>query len=179
MSFVAPAILIGVLVAGAAPAATLGPQEPKPDPKPALTSLTGTEWTVVELAGTPVTATPGPREPYLAFLANGKVGGADGCNRLSGTYTAKPPNGLAFGPVASTRMACPGGENVGARLASAMQGTSHWSLVAGRLELLGATGPPLAILAQRAPVPAKTPKEGAAPAAKVPGKPKAGKPVTP
>jgi heat shock protein HslJ len=144
-------LVIGLIAAGAAPAAVAsGPQDPPPA---ALTSLAGTEWTIVELAGTPVASTPGPREPHLSFLANGKVAGADGCNRLMGTYKATPPNGVAFGPAASTRMACPGVEDVGARLASALKGTSHWSVVEGRLQLLGATGTPLAVLVRRAPSP--------------------------
>ena len=167
--------LLRVLVIGwltAAPARAR--QDPPP---PTITSLTGTEWTIVELAGTPVTSKPGPREPHLSFLANGKVAGADGCNRLMGTYKATPPNGLTFGPAASTRMACPGVEDVGARLASALQGTSHWSLVAGRLQFLGATGKPLASLARRAPAPAADTKAAPTPAGKVRGAP--AKPVKP
>jgi heat shock protein HslJ len=170
--------VIGWLAAasGTTPATARGPQDPPPA---ALTSLTGTEWTIVELAGAPVTSKPGPREPHLSFLANGKVAGADGCNRVTGSYKATPPNGVTFGPAASTRMACPGVEDVGARLASALQGTSHWSLVEGRLQLLGATGKPLAILARRAATPAGAPSAAPKLPAKVRGAPASAKPVKP
>jgi heat shock protein HslJ len=170
---IARAVLIGMLAAGVVPA-TRAAQDPAPAP---LESLTGTEWTIVELGGARVTATAGPRAPHLAFLANGKVGGSDGCNRLSGAYTATPPDGLVFGPTASTRMACPGVEDVGARLASAMKGTSHWRIVSDRLQLLGATGQPLAVLEPRAPIPAADAKVGSPPK-KVRGTPPA-KPVKP
>lgn len=60
------------------------------------------EWTVVDIAGAGV---EGPR-PTLAFMADGGVGGFAGCNRWRADATLTD-EGLAFGPAASTRMACP------------------------------------------------------------------------
>ena len=43
--------------------------------------------------------------PFLVFDEGGRVSGSGGCNRLAGTYTASGEQ-LAFGPLATTRMAC-------------------------------------------------------------------------
>lgn len=56
----------------------------------------------------------------LDFSAGGKVTGDDGCNRLTGSYTAGPGT-LRFGPFAGTRRACAGpadavGREAGERL---------------------------------------------------------------
>jgi heat shock protein HslJ len=114
------------------------------------TALAGTAWTVVELAGeaVPVDATPAARQPHLVFGADGRLSGSDGCNRLTGSYTVKA-NGISFGQIAGTRMACPNADTRASRFHAAMKGTSHWSIVNGRLHFLGATGKPLAVLARR------------------------------
>jgi heat shock protein HslJ len=113
-------------------------------------SLEGTAWNAVELSGTPVPAQSADpdRAPHLVFGTGGRLSGADGCNRLTGPYTVKD-NGVTFGQIAGTLMACPNTEEVARRFQAALQGTSHWSLVGGRLELYGATGKPLAIFERR------------------------------
>lgn len=46
--------------------------------------------------------------PQLEFhKADGKVMGTTGCNQLNGTYTTTG-NNIAFGPLLTTKMACPG-----------------------------------------------------------------------
>ncbi len=44
----------------------------------------------------------------LAFDEQGRVSGSDGCNRYMSGYTSDADT-LAIGPIATTRMACPGG----------------------------------------------------------------------
>ncbi|MFC0501100.1 META domain-containing protein [Asaia krungthepensis] len=44
---------------------------------------------------------------FLTFRADGFLSGTGGCNRLMGRVTASG-NALTFGPMAGTRMACPG-----------------------------------------------------------------------
>jgi heat shock protein HslJ len=108
-------------------------------------------WNVVELYGTavaPDAASP-DRQPHLVFGAEGRLSGADGCNRLTGPYTIKG-NGITFGEIAGTRMACPKTDEIAKRLLAALKGTSHWSIVNDRLEFYGATGKPLAVLERRA-----------------------------
>lgn len=137
-------------------------------------SPVGPTWVAVELAGMPVPAEPAARRPSIAFVAGGRVSGTDGCNRINGPYTLNGER-LTFGALATTRMACPGADEIGRRFAGALTGTSRFRIAAGRLELYGATGKPLAILevkreaAPGAPVP---PASGTPPAAAAPLKSK-------
>lgn len=112
--------------------------------------LEGTAWNAVEVYGTAVTAdsAPAERRPHLVFGTDGRVSGADGCNRLTGPYTVKA-NGITFGAIAGTRMACPKTDELATRFNAALKGTSHWSIVKDRLELYGATGKPLAVFEKR------------------------------
>ena len=111
--------------------------------------LGGTAWTAVELAGMKVAAkSTAGNEPHLVFGNDGRVSGADACNRLTGTYTLKG-DGITFGELAGTRMFCAESDEVVQRFHSALKGTSRWKIVAGRLEFYGATGKPLAVFEQR------------------------------
>lgn len=62
-----------------------------------LSSLAGSEWG-------PEGATDDER--FVAFKAEGEVIGHGGCNRFFGSYV-QDGQALSFGPLASTRMACP------------------------------------------------------------------------
>ena len=66
------------------------------------TSLAGTAWTIVEIDGEEV----GGETYHLQFTGD-RLSGQAGCNRFSGAYAAGPDL-LTIGPVAATRMACPG-----------------------------------------------------------------------
>src|SRR5262245_50514931 len=59
----------------------------------ALLSLAGSEW-----------GPAGNGEQYIQFR-EGQVAGHSGCNRYTGTFTAKGET-LTFGSLASTKMAC-------------------------------------------------------------------------
>jgi putative lipoprotein len=67
-------------------------------------ALGGSDWVVVQMNGNAVQEA---RVPALKFDRDGRVSGTSGCNRFTGTYTEKD-GGLEFGPLATTRMACPG-----------------------------------------------------------------------
>jgi heat shock protein HslJ len=110
------------------------------------------EWLAIELAGTAVAPdiAPHDRQPQLVFTADGRVAGADGCNRVTGPYTVKA-NGLTFGQIAGTLMACLKTDEISKRFRAALKGTSHWAIVNDRLELYGATGKPLAVFVRRVP----------------------------
>ena len=69
---------------------------------PVAISLTGTEWVLTDLAGTP--ALPGGKAT-LAFPEAGRVAGNGSCNRFTGAVTITGDE-LRMGPLASTRMAC-------------------------------------------------------------------------
>jgi heat shock protein HslJ/mannose-6-phosphate isomerase-like protein (cupin superfamily) len=99
-------------------------------------SLFDATWVAVELTGTPVPLTPAERQPSLRFVAGGRVGGTDGCNRIQATYTVTGDR-IAFGPIAATRMACPGTESLAGRFEAALKGAQRWRLASGRLQLFG------------------------------------------
>src|SRR5215471_2652883 len=123
------------------------PQAKTPPPPP---TLKGTAWTAVETYGTPAPAGPDKKEAYLFFDNAGRVSGSDSCNRLTGPYTLKG-NGLSFGKMAVTTMACI--TDVPDRFLAAPKGTSHYDIIDGKLQLYGATGKPLAVFTRRAPEP--------------------------
>jgi len=135
-------------------------------------SLVGPTWAAVELAGTPVAAEPAARQPSIAFVANGRVAGTDGCNRISAPYTQNGER-ISFGAMITTRMACPGADEVSRRFAEAIQGTTGWRIAGGRLEFRDATGKPLATFMVRpAAVPPPSPAAPASPAPPAPLKSK-------
>lgn len=63
--------------------------------------LTGVEWQLAEIEG----GLPEGTVPSLQFLPEGRVAGSGGCNRVMGSYSLSG-EGLSFGPMASTMMAC-------------------------------------------------------------------------
>ncbi len=63
--------------------------------------LVGEQWTVTEVRGRPITQSP----PTMTFLRAGRVSGTTSCNRYSGPYRLGG-EGLSFGPMVSTKMAC-------------------------------------------------------------------------
>lgn len=64
-------------------------------------SLDGTNWTIVMMDQIPVL----PDVPTALRFGGGQVSGSGGCNRISGSYTAKGGD-LIFGPLIATEMAC-------------------------------------------------------------------------
>jgi heat shock protein HslJ len=76
------------------------------------------------------------------FGADGRVAGSGGCNQFSGGYTLEG-DGLAIGPVASTRKACLEPEGVGEQEAAylaALARVTTWSFREERLQLRAADG---------------------------------------
>ena len=66
-------------------------------------------WALEEIEGAAVTTADFGRElPVLEFhKVDGKVMGNSGCNQLSGSYKTDGDK-ITFGPMISTKMACPG-----------------------------------------------------------------------
>lgn len=68
--------------------------------------LGGTRWTLVELEGVAVELGDEESAPHLVLdEVSSRLSGSGGCNRLAGSYEVGD-EGLRFGPIASTRMAC-------------------------------------------------------------------------
>lgn len=115
--------------AAAAATLALGGCVTLPDAHP----LSGTEWqlTAIDTSGSTTTLTPAvQRRHTIAFLDGGEVQLQLDCNRGRSTWTAGTPmNGagsITFGPVASTRMACPE-PSFGNDLAGGLEATERYS----------------------------------------------------
>ena len=73
----------------------------------ATTVVEGPKWQLAEMNRIPVSRLAGERKPFLKFDAEKKqVTGFAGCNNFFGGYE-RDGTSLKFGPVGSTRMACP------------------------------------------------------------------------
>lgn len=67
-------------------------------------TLTNTYWKLVELNGAAVGPGEG-RELHMILKGDDQVAGYAGCNQFTGSVTVSG-DGLAFGPIASTRRMC-------------------------------------------------------------------------
>ena len=114
-----------------APSASLQPRSSRP--------LEKTYWKAIELDGKPVSASGSTREVYIILGGAGRVGGSDGCNRIIGSYTLSG-DGIGFGALAGTQMACPDAADTERGLRRALSDAARWSIAGDRLELLDATG---------------------------------------
>lgn len=67
------------------------------------TSVVASEWRIVALDGTGTV-----EQPEIRFSADGAFSGTTGCNRFQGLVRFEDRDLVIDGPVATTRMACPG-----------------------------------------------------------------------
>lgn len=112
----------------------------------AATLLDDTSWVLTSLGG----IEPVPHVIVaLDFDGSGGVTGSDGCNRLSGSYSADDGS-LRFGPLASTKMACPGVVNTqAAAFTAALDAARTFAVVDNYLDVYGADGAHLLALMRR------------------------------
>lgn len=111
--------------------------------RPAL--LLSDNWVLTQFDGKPVTAAPTGREvPRLDIqLTEGRVTGTTGCNRLTGRVRADGQR-VQFGPLATTRMACPGDAGTyESAFLNALQTPLTYRIGEGQLTLLRANKPVL------------------------------------
>ena len=98
-------------------------------------TITGFAWRLVAIQWADGHATR-PADPagYLFELgADGRVSGKADCNRMMGTYTIDAQT-LRFGPLATTRMACPPG-SVDADWLRALAAADSWLVRDGHLHI--------------------------------------------
>ena len=105
--------------------------------------LPETYWRILQLEGQDLRPS-GDRtqEPHMILRAEEPraFSATVGCNRMMGGYWLEP-GGIAFGPVAGTRMACP--EPLAAAetaLTKALEGARSWRIIGPGLELFDADG---------------------------------------
>jgi heat shock protein HslJ len=110
--------------------------------------LEGTRWQVTHLTRGPwptaspdpnssVSASPAPPDAYLQF-ADGKLAGSDGCNALFGD-AAVAGDRIRFGPIGTTKKACPGVTGTDA-VRAVLTGTVGWRIEDNVLTLTNAIG---------------------------------------
>jgi len=103
-------LVIALTLAGCAPEeagvaeAPAGAATEAKSMKPDVT-LVNTYWKLVELNGALVEPGEG-KELHMILRSDDQVGGYAGCNQFTGSVTVTG-EGIAFGPIASTRRMCP------------------------------------------------------------------------
>lgn len=104
-------------------------------PKPGqVAGITGVEWRLVALNGSPVSPASGRRPTLFLDGTARRATGSTGCNRYNGRFTLKG-SVLTFSALAATRMACPEGAELEAGFLKALAGARTWILRGGRLTL--------------------------------------------
>ncbi len=107
-------------------------------------ALEGTYWQLIRLDDSAVVRLPPPHGPHLVLDADShRISGSGGCNRLVGTYEVDGDS-LTFGPIATTRMACPEGMETETALLSVLAQVRKWSTEAKHMSLSDSTGKTLA-----------------------------------
>ena len=103
--------------------------------------LESSRWRLTELDGAPVISTPDERAAHIVFERSPtpRVSGSTGCNRFVGSYESGRSR-LAFGAIASTRMACPDAMAQERAFEQALQDVRRWRAEDGELELLDEQG---------------------------------------
>jgi len=104
--------------------------------------LNDTGWILTELNGQPVPAGP----PVTLNFAAGNLGGTDGCNHYSGTYTMEGSQITVGKEILSTLMACEEGiMQQSSAYMTALTGAVKFEIKGGNLSLLDESGSVLAV----------------------------------
>jgi copper homeostasis protein (lipoprotein) len=97
-------------------------------------------WKLVRLRDEPVVVVQNQREPHIILrVEDRRVAGSGGCNRLAGGYSVDS-NLIAFGMLASTRMACAEGMEQEQLFLEALRQAARWRVGGSHLELFDARG---------------------------------------
>lgn len=91
--------------------------------------IEGTQWYLSEVAGSPVSPAANEKQPHILFdAAKLQVTGFAGCNNFFGSYELDGA-ALKFGPIGSTRMACPDLEtSLETEVFKALENTRSWEV---------------------------------------------------
>ncbi|CAB1208501.1 META domain-containing protein [Acinetobacter bouvetii] len=106
-----------------------------------LVQLQNRTWIATHIGNTEIKTAPSAHNiPSLQFdAASKRVSGADGCNRLMGSYEAGRDT-LVFGPLAGTRMACLDQNNVAPQFNEALVKVANYQVYGKTLKLLDRYG---------------------------------------
>jgi|TARA_R110001583_G_scaffold24485_2_gene89335 heat shock protein HslJ len=132
-----------LLVTAGCSSATMDTHETAHQPNEALIN---TYWKLVTIDGAPVVTHENFREAHVVLHQEAsRLAGATGCNTLMGSYQVENER-IAFGQIASTKIACPTPQMKNERdfLAALKQATA-WSVDGAMLVLSGNNSEPLAV----------------------------------
>lgn len=106
-----------------------------------LQLLQNRTWIVNQIGNTEITTAPTARNiPSLQFdAATQRVSGADGCNRIMGSYTAGKDT-LNLSQMASTEMACLDIEGLDQKFKEALSKVTHYQVYGKTLKLMDRHG---------------------------------------
>lgn len=106
-----------------------------------LQLLQNRTWIVNQIGNTEITTAPTARNiPSLQFdAATQRVSGADGCNRIMGSYTAGKDT-LNLSQMASTEMACLDIEGLDQKFKEALSKVTHYQIYGKTLKLMDRHG---------------------------------------
>lgn len=105
--------------------------------------VVGTQWVLTELVTAAAVSTSRVLEeaaPTLTVAADGTVSGSTGCNRFTGNATVGDT--LMFGPLATTRAACPDAElaRIESAVLAVLSGEVRYAVEGARMRLTAADG---------------------------------------
>jgi copper homeostasis protein (lipoprotein) len=96
--------------------------------------LADTTWALVALGEEAVFPPEGrPAAQLLLQSADGRAAGSNGCNRFMAGYTVEDDR-IQFSPAATTRMACPGTDELARRFDDALASAVRWRVLGEQLE---------------------------------------------
>jgi heat shock protein HslJ len=105
--------------------------------------LVGAFWKLTRLGENAVVVAEPARQPNLTLAADGRVAGFTGCNRMAGSYQVTGRS-IAFGQMASTKMACLEAMEHEAAFAAALERARSYRIVGellARFEVQAAPAP--------------------------------------
>ena len=103
-------------------------------------SLENSYWKLTRLLDAEIKAPSGEQEPHFVLNPDThRVSGADGCNRLSGSYQIDGDR-ITFSQMISTMMACVEGTDTEKAFRDALNEVSTWKITGRQLELFDASG---------------------------------------
>ena len=134
-------LVLAVMAGGSAGCAAQQSDAPTAPSPSGRAALLGTTWAAIEIDGRAVDASEAQRQPTIVLSGdNNRVSGSTGCNRVSGTFTQQG-NGLRFGMLAMTRVACfPDRSATENAFVAAMEATASQAIENGVLELRDGNG---------------------------------------
>src|SRR6185437_2260563 len=110
------------------------PSVTKNSSMPAETPLQGTRWDLVAFANTNIASEKMPGNIYIILNKDSTVTGNGGCNSFTGKYSLGKNNGLSFGEMVRTNVACPA-IDVERKFINSLAKTDHYSINGDTLSL--------------------------------------------